>query len=189
MNKLWGRITGKDKKLKYAEQQAVFLGRTGDYTIIYPYGVFCDLPADVLLKEVGNGAAIPVTVTRPADTEQGEPVIFHPATNTRIIFRNNGDIDVYSKKINVMATDVNATCDNVNMNVASQIIATVPLMTLNGNLAIIGSITATGDMNMTGNIVTTGTVTNNGKNIGSTHRHTGSPTAPSGAISNTGAVV
>ena len=35
--------------------------------------------------------------------------------------------------------------------------------------------------------ITSGTVTHNGKNIGDTHTHEGSPTAPPGARSNTGA--
>jgi len=55
--------------------------------------------------------------------------------------------------------------------------------TMNGNLTVNGLITGTngfaisggsgGTMNVTGNIATTGTITNNGKNIGSTHTHSG----------------
>lgn len=47
-------------------------------------------------------------------------------------------------------------------------------------------INVTGRFNVVGNSTFTGTITNNGKNVGSTHNHAGSPTAPSGPVSNTG---
>ncbi|MDP3351805.1 MAG: Gp138 family membrane-puncturing spike protein [Hydrogenophaga sp.] len=40
-----------------------------------------------------------------------------------------------------------------------------------------------------GNVEHTGTFVSNGKNIGSTHTHAGSPTAPTGPVSNTGTPV
>jgi hypothetical protein len=58
-------------------------------------------------------------------------------------------------------------------------------ITMYGNLVVHGSITGDngfyisggtgggGTMNVNGNIITTGTITNNGKNIGSTHEHSG----------------
>lgn len=52
------------------------------------------------------------------------------------------------------------------------------LVTLSGN-------TMTFDCN----VVFNGTMTNNGKDVGDTHAHIGSPTAPVGAQSDTGAVV
>jgi len=91
---LWGRITGADKKLTVPDQQASFLGRIGDYTVVFPYGLYANLPDGVLLKEIAPGVAVPVTVKRPSDTERGEPVFFHPGTNARIIMRNSGDIEL-----------------------------------------------------------------------------------------------
>ena len=43
---------------------------------------------------IDKNAGIPITVARPEDVERGEPVIYHPLTNSRVIFRNSGDIDV-----------------------------------------------------------------------------------------------
>jgi len=73
--------------------------------------------------------------------------------------------------------------------------------TMNGNLTVNGLITGTngfhitggtggtmnitGDINQTGNFENTGTLTNNGKNVGSTHEHSG---VQSGS-SNTGAPI
>lgn len=105
---LWGRITGADKKRQFPDQQASFLGRLGDYTIIYPYGVYCDLPDNVLLKEIAPGVAVPVTVDRPDELENGEPVFFHPVTNTRIIARNDSTLAIYSDAaVNIFAPQTN----------------------------------------------------------------------------------
>jgi hypothetical protein len=66
---------------------------------------------------------------------------------------------------------------------------------MNGNLTVNGLITGTngfaisggtgGTMSVNGNIATTGTITNNGKNIGSTHEHSGVTTGSG----NTGAPI
>lgn len=106
---LWARITGKDKGLQFPVQQAASLSRAGDYTVILPYGLHADLPEDTLLRVIAPGIAIPVTTGRPEDTERGEPVFFHPATNTRIIARNNGDLDIEAgaKNVNINAAVTN----------------------------------------------------------------------------------
>ena len=88
---LWGRITGADKEKALPDQQASVLGRLGDYIIIYPYGMYCDLPNDVWLNILGKGQAIPMTSSRP-DSARGEPVYFHPVTGAKVHFKNNGDI-------------------------------------------------------------------------------------------------
>lgn len=122
LSALWGRITGKDKRKKYPDQQGVFLGRVGDYAIVSPYGLYGDLPADTLLLEIKPGVAIPVTVKRPSDTAQGEPTFFHPSTNTRIIARNNGDLDVICDY--GTAGNVNVTCVNANVTASEDVTVT-----------------------------------------------------------------
>lgn len=129
LSNLWGRITGKDKQLKYPDQQAAFLGRIGDYTIVFPYGLYADLPAETLLKEIAPKVAVPVTVDRPSDTEQDEPVLFHPATGTRIIMRNNGDVDI------IAAGDVNVQAANVTMT---------GNLTVQGNTSLGATVTSNG---------------------------------------------
>lgn len=51
------------------------------------------------------------------------------------------------------------------------------------------NVTHDGNMNRTGDTSLTGGVTNNGKDIGDTHKHDGSPTAPTGPKSPTGEVL
>lgn len=58
-----------------------------------------------------------------------------------------------------------------------------PTITLDGIVNI------TGACNMQAGMSVTGAATNNGTNIGSTHTHGGSPTAPDGPVSNTGTPV
>ena len=105
---LWGRITGADKQKAMPDQQASILGRLGDYIVIYPYGMYCNLPDDVWLKSIGKDAVLPVTSSRPT-TERGEIVLFHPVTGAKIYLKKNGDIDAVSPG------DINATCKNANI--------------------------------------------------------------------------
>ena len=51
------------------------------------------------------------------------------------------------------------------------------------------TINSTGNLTHTGNAAFIGAMTNNGKNIGSTHTHAGSPTAPNGPVTPTGVPV
>lgn len=153
---LWGRITGKDKRQRVPNQQVSALGRLGDSTIVSPYGLYADLPANVLLKEIAPNVFIAVTEGRPEDTEQGEPVFFHPGTNTRIIARNNGDLDIISGE----GGSVNIQTVSANVTASASVTIDTPETTITGNLTVQGD-AALGS-----------TVTSNGVNIGETHVHT-----------------
>ncbi len=192
LSRLWGRVTGADKKLQRPNQQASFLGRIGNHTIVFPYGLYADLPAQTQLKAVDAGAALSVTGERPSDTEQGEPVFFHPATNTRIIARNNGDLDiittegagdvniqtvnanitasadvtVVAENVDVTAsTNVGVTCVDATITASTSVTLDTPLTTATGALAVQGGLTVTGASALGG------TVTSGGTNIGESHVH------------------
>lgn len=126
LSRLLAKITGADKKKKYPDQQADIMGRVGDYIIIYPYGMYCNLPSDVLAEEIKPGMLVPITVVRPDDVAQGEPVIYHPVTNARITFRNNGDIDIQSNTI-------------INVDSTTKVVVTSPDIELIGNAKLGGS--------------------------------------------------
>ncbi len=132
---LWGRITGADKGLKVPNQQVSSLGRLGDSAIASPYGLYANLPADTLLKEIASNVFVSVTEERPSDTEQGEPVFFHPATNTRIIARNNGDLDISTVSASITASG-SVTIDT-------------PIVTLTGDVQIDGALNVNGQDYMT----------------------------------------
>ena len=159
-SQLWGRITGADKKKALPDQQASVLGRLGDYTIIYPYGMYCDLPNDVWLNILGKGKAIPMTSSRP-DSSRGEIILFHPITGSKIHFKNNGDVDITAPNVNFS--------ENVNIN---------------GDLTVSGH-TTLNTLEVTGVADFDGGINANGTNIDDTHAHSGVSTGPS----NTGGVV
>ena len=157
-SRLWGRITGADKRKALPDQQASVLGRLGDYIVVYPYGSYCDLPDDVWLRVIDEGVVIPVTSDRP-DTTRGEPVFFHPVTGAKVHFKNNGDIDI------ITSADVNVSCENANITCTTKAIVTAPDIELTGNVKI------TGNFDVIGNSTFAGTILNNGKDIGDTHGH------------------
>lgn len=138
MRSLWARITGKDKGKTFPNQQTSALGRVGNDNIIFPYGLYCDLPNEARVRTLGNGYSIPSTVKRPDDLNRGEPVFFHPETNTRIVARNDGSLDIEtgsggSAPVNIICTQANITAAETNISGNA---------TIGGNLTVAGTATA-----------------------------------------------
>lgn len=174
LSNLWGKITGADKKLTVQDQQAVALGRVGDYTIVFPYGISTDLPNDAMLRVIAPGIAIPWNIDRPSDGATGETMFFHPSTNTRIIARNNGDLDIIVEQVEGANGNINITCNQANVTAVDSVNITCDKADITATTSV--DITApltkiTGDLQVTG-VTTLGTsVSINGKDIGETHSH------------------
>lgn len=149
-SRLWGRITGADKGLKVPNQQVSSLGRLSDPAILSPYGVYANLPAGTLLKEIASNVFVSVTEGRPSDTEQGEPVFFHPATNTRIIARNNGDLDISTIDA---GGNVNIETVNANITASDSVTVDTPDTTFTGDVQIDGALNVDGDITGAANII------------------------------------
>lgn len=149
-SRLWGRITGADKGLKVPNQQVSSLGRLGDSAILSPYGLYADLPAGTLLKEIASNVFMPMTVARPSDTEQGEPVFFHPATNTRIVARNNGDLDISTVEA---SGNINIETVNANITASASVTVDTPNTTFTGDVQIDGALNVDGDITSLANII------------------------------------
>ncbi len=90
-----------DKELPI--QQLSYNGKVADAEIIFPYGVHANLSADnntlcIVFAVDGQEdyrAAMGYTPgLRPKPLEEGEVVFYHPLTQSKIHFRNNGDIDI-----------------------------------------------------------------------------------------------
>lgn len=160
----WARITkaGTDTE-QFAVQQMEYLGKVADGIIIFPYGLHGNVPADSLALMLAvqgsadNRAAIAWTPKDRPTLKDGEVAFYHPPTDAFMIWRQNGDLDIEAG---------NGGASNINIKAATV------------NLAA--------DVNITGDTVFTGSVTANGKVIDDTHSHTGSPSAPTGGVSNTG---
>ena len=100
-------------------------------------------------------------------TTPGEVIIYHPTSGSKVHLLQDGSIQV---EAGLSSIDVTAL-GSITLNPGA-----LPV-TINGDLVVTGVSTL-------GPIVTAG-----GTNIGQTHTHVGSPTAPTGAQSNTGAPV
>lgn len=130
-----------------------------------------------------------VVLLSPGDPSQGVVIgsLFqtaHPANGNaakdwRITFKDGTVIehDRDSGALNVQAS----TGGSIRLNVGS-----TTLLLQNGQATLTAdAITFNGPLTVNGNVATTGTLTNNGKNVGSTHTHSGVTAGPS----NTGAPV
>lgn len=184
LSNLWARITGKDKRGQVPVQQAVSLNRPGDYVIAHPYGLYTDAPNDQLSVEVRPGVLLPVVTVRPTDSAQGEPVFFHPTTNSRIIARNNGDLDV------IVEDEEGGTPGNLNIICVKANITASDSVNITGDTNIDGALSVTGDAAIGGDANITGDSNAAEHTSGAisltTHKHVGSPTAPLGPVSPTG---
>lgn len=159
----WLMITGGDKAKEYPDQQVTDHERVGDRTIIYPYGVYCNLPNEVILKSLCESSAVPMTIKRPDDLARGEVAFFHPVTNSRVVMRNNGDVDIYG-------ANVNTFCNNANVSASEDINMTAENIALRAN----NSITLEApNANGNGDFAFNGALTSNGKNISDSHTHGG----------------
>lgn len=189
LSAFWGRITGADKNQKYPVQQSIKLGRVGENAVIFPYCLYADLPDDTLTHDVGiEGALIPVTSDRPSDLARSEPSFFHPKTNSRIVCRNNGDLEIITDTdtegdLSVSSVDVRVTTSGVVQIVSSGavVVSSGSSVTISAPIATVaGDLTVQGDLLVGGNSALAG-VTSSGKNIGSTHKHTaGTPPGNTG---------
>lgn len=178
-------------------QQVEYLDKAANCEIITPYGVHANLPAndEVLLTmwavagqedyRVGMGYTPKL---RPKDLPVGEVVFYHPLSQSKMQYKNNGDIeiDVIGENGSFLITvkkDLKITvAGDVTFDVTGTSTVNVPTTNWTGDINL------TGNLDVSGNTTLGATVTSNGKDISDTHKHAGSPTAPDGPVSNTGAV-
>lgn len=127
IRKLWAKITRKgSEKSDYPIQQATYLGRVADVTVLFPYGMHANLPigqTGLMIDRAGRvfmGASAVGRIT----VEEGEVVFFHPQTKSKTTYKNSGNVDIESAKdVNVKATNVNVDADVTNLGVGGLPIA------------------------------------------------------------------
>lgn len=98
--------------------------------------------------------------------------VFHLEAGTKI------ELIVGGSKIEITDGLVKVTASQHTVDAAQT--------TFTGNVTVQGTTTSQGALTASAGASVSGSMTNNGKNIGSNHTHVGSPSAPTGAISNTG---
>lgn len=174
------KLAGADDK-QFPVQQITYNGKAVDCVMLNPFGFHANLDPDTMVgvfavegDESNRFAMGGHTKTRPK-LAQGEVAVFHPKTQSIIKFEADGTIS-----INTAAKDVNITAANVNID---------GNLTVSGTSGLEGAVSAGATVTATG-AVAGSTITANGS--GRTldgHSHTGSATAPTGPVSNTGTPV
>lgn len=206
-----------DDNLDVPIQQITYLSKAADVEIITPYGLHANLPANnevfMTIWSVAGQEDVRVGMgytpkLRPKETPPGEVVFYHPLTQSRVQFKNNGDIEIDStgdngstiitiKKdlsITVLGdTTINTTGDttittggDATIDVTGTATVDCPTTNWTGDINLTGNLDITGNLDVSAATTLSSTVTSNGKDISDTHTHTGSATAPSGPVAPTG---
>ena len=156
----WARITkAGENGQQFFTQQMEYLGKTSDGVIIYPYGIHGNAPIDCLALMMSvqgnadNRAAIAWDAKNRPDLEEGEVAFYHPPTKGFIIWRKNGDLDIDTGQTEGAKGSINVICRQANIAASESLNIESPETTIDGNFTV------------------NGTMTNNGKDVGDTHRH------------------
>lgn len=156
ISSLWGRITGKDAGKTFPQQQGKSLDRLGDMAVVFPWGMYANLPNGQLFKVIdGEGKAIiGVTVERPQNVEQGEVSLWHPSTGSVIQFKNNGDLNIDT--VVSGAGNVNINTITANVTASSAINIDTPLATFSTDVLINGGLTVIGTSTLGASVIAGG---------------------------------
>lgn len=189
-------LAGTDDK-QIPIQQITYNGKVADAEIIFPYGVHANLSADnntfcIVFAVEGQEdyrAAMGYTPgLRPKPLAEGEVVFYHPLTQSKTHYRNNGDIDIDVTGENgdfniTIKKDLNITVGgDVNIEVTGTATVTAPTTNWEGDINLDGNIDVTGATSLSA------TVTSNGKDISDSHTHSQPDTGPDATVQgNTGA--
>ena len=172
----WATITrpGPDNE-QFATQQVAHRGKLSKPIMLFPYGYHANLqPGSLgLLFAAGcheeDRAFIGWTPKDRPKLAPGEVAFYHPDSDSFVIWRNGGNLDIDvtdSTTVNIAnnATitaggDVDLTCTNATVNATT--------VTISATTVQVDATTFT----VNANSVFNGTMTNNGKDVGDTHGH------------------
>lgn len=148
--------------------------RTGEQVLVLsPYG---DPAQGVVLPAIYQD-----DYPAPAASQDVEHVTFPDGSTVAY------DSTSHQLTVNVGTGQVVVNCNSATVNAAASVTLDTPTTNCTGNLNVTGVTTTgglvstgtaggasiTGSVTVTGNVATTGTLTNNGKDVGSSHKHSG----------------
>ena len=111
----------------------------------------------------------------------GETAVYN-ADGAKMMLKKGRVIEIDCDKLNIKApSGVNITSEKVE---CSAVLTAQGQINGNGGMAVQGGsgTTFTGNVDMVGDLNTTGALTNNGKDVGSTHKHTETNGSETGAV-------
>lgn len=112
---------------QFPVQQIEYMGKTTDCLVFFPYGQFARLPKEQFLllfsiagEENHRAAFGSGDPTDRPEINQGEVVYFHPESQTKLTFKNGGELEIDSKSdLNITVNgDVNITA-NEDVNITA----------------------------------------------------------------------
>ncbi len=111
----------------------------------------------------------------------GETAVYN-ADGAKMVLKKGRVIEIDCDKLNIKApSGVNITSEKVE---CSAVLTAQGQINGNGGMAVQGGsgTTFTGNVDMVGDLNTTGALTNNGKNVGSTHKHIETNSSETGEV-------
>lgn len=143
------------------------------------FGFTSNPPAgsDCVVVPLGGKTSHGIIVTttngayRIAGLSDGETAVYN-ADGAKMVLKKGRVIEIDCDKLNIKApSGVNITSEKVE---CSAVLTAQGQINGNGGMAVQGGsgTTFTGNVDMVGDLNTTGALTNNGKDVGSTHKHT-----------------
>lgn len=143
------------------------------------FGFTSNPPAgsDCVVVPLGGKTSHSIIVTttngayRITGLSDGETAVYN-ADGAKIVLKKGRVIEIDCDKLNIKApSGVNITSEKVE---CSAVLTAQGQINGNGGMAVQGGsvTTFTGNVDMVGDLNTTGALTNNGKDVGSTHKHT-----------------
>lgn len=162
---------------------------------IYPYGMHAVAPkGSYFLSFAVNGqqenkVGIPYNpALRQKELEEGEAIFGNQVTKSSTFYDEDGNIVINCEKDQKVTIKGDAIV-SIEGNSTVTIGGTSDITVTGQTTLTTTKLTIDGDLTVTGDTTLSSTVTSNGKDISNTHTHVGSPTAPTGAVSPTGAPV
>lgn len=143
--------------------QVEYMSKVAESVMWFPYGMHANVPADALALMLSVQANEESRVALPGSPIE-RPTDLQP-----------GEVAFFHPMLGTMTLVLRNT-GVLEINTPTSVAITSPAVTMSGTLDVTGTITG-------GTVLTTA-----GRNL-DMHVHVGSPTAPTGAISNTGAPV
>lgn len=138
-------------------QQVRLLGQSGRSVAVYPYGYHAVAPAGsralvgLVGGEAGNRAHIATSPDDRPALKSGEVSVFHPATGSSVIFREDGSVEVEA------VADIRATAGG-----DASIVAAGSFVASAGGSAFVNSVgnaqVIAPNVTVTGNLIVTGTL-------------------------------
>ena len=132
LRKFWAKVTRKsDESGEYAIQQVTYLDRVSDAFVLFPYGLHATLPVGQLglLIDSKGRILMGTSAIGRITVGEGEVVLYHPGTKTKMHFKANGDLDIESAN---------------NVNIAATTVAVEGDLTVSGNVVAVGEVTGNG---------------------------------------------